>query len=359
LSDKLTLRTEESNPFRNLIVPMAMQHKGLMHSILCFSSAHLVAKFPQFKERQLYHKDKAINSLRTDRQISKIATGSLAEPIDDAVIAQVLVMCLETICKGDTRGEYRSHMEGARNLLALQQTKHPELARFFMEFFTYHDIANGLTSLDRRYLPLTENFQIPQFIVQRDAGVLLGVVDGLFGYISRITQLRDHIRARKAQNMDPIVDPQSLSWAVQIDIGVRNWTPVQKKGDENYIAAQLYRQCTWVYLYRTIQPSRPDPKIREAVNEGLEFLRQLPPDAATQSILLMPTFLLGCAAFDTDQRPDIKRAFGVIKRYSELGNIEPAKEVVEKVWQMMDRGDEASWDWETIIKNMGYDFLVT
>jgi hypothetical protein len=74
----------------------------------------------------------------------------------------------------------------------------------------------------------------------------------------------------------------------------------------------------------------------------------------------MPLFILGCAAFVPSQRPEISRRFQGLHEYSRLGNIVTAHEVVKKIWELMDQGDEEkSWDWEKIIKEMGYDFLVT
>lgn len=249
-------------------------------------------------------------------------------------------------------------MDAARHLLETQRSQNPEFKKFLYEFFMYHDVSNSLTALDRRPLLLTEDFVLPSF-VQPGAGILLGVLDGLFGYMSKITLLRDKIRERKGQGIEPTVDYQSLSEAVAIDWGIRSWEPAQPKGSRNFVAAQLYRQCTWVYLYRTIQPSKPNEKIATAVDGGLEYLRQLPAGDATQSILLMPLFLLGCAAFDPEQRPEIRDAFDGLIAYSNLGNIKPAREIVEKVWEKMDAGDESSWDWETIIQEMEYDLLIT
>jgi len=188
---------------------------------------------------------------------------------------------------------------------------------------------------------------------------LLGVVDGLFVYLSKIRQLRDKIRSRKAENMKPLVDYELLSNAQAIDAGLRTWVCVQPQNTPRYMASMLYRQCTWLYLHRTILPSSPSPNLRAAVDEGLIFLKALPTDSSTQSIVLMPLFLLGCAAFEEYQRPAIRDAFAGLQAYSNLGNIKYAKAVVEKVWEMMDAGDEESWDWETIQQKQGWDFLVT
>lgn len=354
----LTLINDDSNPFKEILLPMATQNRGLMHSLMCLSGSHLSSRDPQpvFKERRHYHFDCAVSNLRT--HITGYATNPSREMIDDPTVASTLALCLNSICEGETKGEYRPHMDAARHLLETQRSQNPEFRKFLYEFFMYHDVSNALTALDRRPLLLTEDFVLPTF-VQPGAGILLGVLDGLFGYMSKITLLRDKIRERKGQGIEPTVDYQSLSDAVAIDWGIRSWEPAQREGSPSFIAAQLYRQCTWVYLYRTIQPSKPSEKIASAVDGGLEYLRQLPADAGTQAILLMPLFLLGCAAFAPEQRPEIRDAFDGLIAYSNLGNIRPAREIVEKVWEKMDAGDESSWDWETIIQDMEYDLLIT
>jgi hypothetical protein len=187
----------------------------------------------------------------------------------------------------------------------------------------------------------------------------LGVVDGLFIFLSRIRQLRDKIRERKQMGIAPLVDYQILSEASTIDQAIRSWNYVGEESTPRYVATLLYRQTTWLYLHRTILPSVPSDNLKEAVDQGLEYLNVLPKDAATQSILLMPLFLMGCAAFEQYQRPPITEAFNGLEEYSNLGNIPYARTVVEKVWEMMDAGDENSWDWEQIIKNEGWDFLIT
>jgi hypothetical protein len=70
-------------------------------------------------------------------------------------------------------------------------------------------------------------------------------------------------------------------------------------------------------------------------------------------------FLIGCAAFEEEQRVEIDRAFTGLIACTGLGNIGFAKEVVDEVWSRMDKGDTDSWDWEKIIHARGWDFLAT
>ncbi|PUU72698.1 fungal-specific transcription factor domain-domain-containing protein [Tuber borchii] len=354
----LTLFNDNTNPFQEMLLPLALQNRGLMHSLLCLSGSHLSNTDPTYSMAQHHHFGMAMQFLRND----PVLTGQIAIA-GDPTIATTLILCLNSICKGDTEGEYRPHLDAARHMLSSATSaegRSNTFSNFLYEFFMYHDVINSVTTLDRRPILLMENYTLPAFIIQPEAGALLGVLDGLFGYLSKITLLRDQIRTRKANGEHPSVDYEVLSQAVAIDSEIREWVPAQVPESHRYIAAQLYRQSTWVYLYRTIMPSTANPKIQLAVEEGLQYLRHLPENSGTQSILLMPLFILGCAAFDPSQRPEISRRFQGLHEYSRLGNIVTAHEVVKKIWELMDQKDEEkSWDWEKIIKEMGYDFLVT
>jgi hypothetical protein len=73
----------------------------------------------------------------------------------------------------------------------------------------------------------------------------------------------------------------------------------------------------------------------------------------------LPLFLIGCAAFEKEQRVEVDRAFSGLMACTGLGNISSAKEVVHRVWELMDDGDGESWDWEKIIHSKGWDFIAT
>ncbi|KAJ5095584.1 hypothetical protein NUU61_004940 [Penicillium alfredii] len=330
----LTLINDDSNPFKEILLPMATQHRGLMHSLMCLSGSHLsgLDPEPQLKERKYFHFHRAIQDLKDNINASS-SQGAEQEQqllVEDPIIASTIALSLNTICEGETNGEYRPHMDAARYLLVSQQPRNEKFRQFIVEFFQYHD-----------------------------AGMFLGVFDGLFNYISEVTQLRDRIRQRFNEGYEPAVDYQTLSEAVSIDTAIRTWETSHEPDTPNWCLAQLYRQSTWAYLYRTIRPSRPSDKISQVVDDGLAYLDQLPQDAGAYSIVLMPLFLLGCSAFVPEQRERIQKGFDSLKAYSNLRNIEPAFQVVARVWEIMDTKIEDSWDWEKIIRDMNMDFLIT
>ncbi|KAF2229242.1 hypothetical protein EV356DRAFT_521580 [Viridothelium virens] len=369
VSRVLTVLNDDGNPFRTILLPMALRHAGLMHSVLCLAGSHLVERHPgnyDYVERQAHHFGQACRKLRMDEAMAANMAGESDMIIEDPVIASTVVLCLDTVVNGDLHGQYRYHMDSAEAIINRQRKDPRHMSRnvdfqmFLHEFFNYHNIANSITNYQRRNVFMSEDFELPQFMIQPEAGALLGVMDGLFGILSRIRKIRDSVRQRKHAGYLPLVDYELLSDAQQIDVALRQWRCVHEKGTARHVASMLYRQTTWIYLRRTVLADQPpDQKVHEAVHDGLMYLRQLPGDDSTQSILLMPLFLLGCSAYKTEYRPEISEAFDRLQAYSEFGNIKYARQIVLRIWEMMDGGDEDVWDWETIISNMGWDFLIT
>jgi hypothetical protein len=238
---------------------------------------------------------------------------------------------------------------------------------FIEEYFQYHIGLDDLISLPPgRNLSLgaiDDDWSLPN-VIQPEAVRLLGVQDGLFFYMSKITSIRNTIRNNMEMGIDPVVDYTSLFRAAEIDAGIREWRPSWPPGDSRDLAGLLYKQMMWVYLWRTIYPPKtttwqPEYKITEVVNEGLQLLKLFPPKDPVQTLLLAPTFIIGCAAFDPAQRPQIRESIANIKAYTHLKNADRCLEVLQEVWRYMDDKDERSWDWQGVAHGMGMDFLPT
>lgn len=370
---KVLSLTDHANPFLDMIVPMAFKHVGLMHSLLYLSGTCLVAQAPapnwEWEERQQHHSSRAIQLLHEDIGKSNADEHGNWEPISDPTIAQTLILCLQTVCAGDTEGRYRLHLDAMKTMLtrSSRQLPNEDLRLFILEFLLYHDYSSAITSgddpIDSRSSFLMSGFQLPEYMIQPQAGALLGVMDGLFGYISRIRKLRDDIRLLRRQGNThwwesrPIVDE-----CFAIDGALRGWECVHAPESPRWLASLLYRQCTWIYLQRTVKPSEPSEVLKVAVDQGLAYMRALQDigEGSMESIMLMPLFLLGAAAFDPGQRPEIDAAFQRLQDWSQFGNIRHAREIVAQIWGMMDEGrEEETWDWETIIEGRGWKFLVT
>jgi len=356
----LSLHGDQStNPFTRILLPMALQHEGLMHSVLCLSASHMYSVNPsqEYEDRQAHHRGKALQLLKQDLERQKAGEGGVMI-FEDCNVAQILLHLLHSICDGNTSGEYRMHMVAAKQIAMTQKSSNPEFQSLFDEFFYYHWIASQITSLDGNEVPMMENFSLP-FEINPETAALIGVSDGLFGFISKISNLRRRLRTRIDEKTEPTMDYEALLAAHAIDSGLRTWVCPQTPGTPRYTISMLYRQATWVYLYRTTKVSRPHPYIKNAVDDGIRYINELPAEGWIQSNVLLPLFLIGCAAFEEQQRAEVNRAFTGLIACTGLGNIGFAKEVVDDIWKLMDAGDEESWDWEKIINAKGWDFLAT
>ncbi|KAF1361898.1 hypothetical protein EJ07DRAFT_164369 [Lizonia empirigonia] len=356
----LTLHGDKAtNPFTKILLPMALQHEGLMHSVLCLSASHMYSINPsqEYEDRQAFHRGKALQLLKHDLERQKAGEGGVMI-YEDSNVAQILLHLLHSICDGNTSGEYRMHMVAAKQIAMSQKSANPEFQSLFDEFFYYHWIASQITSMDGTDVPMMDDFNLPFKINPETAG-LIGVSDGLFGFISKISNLRRRLRSRIDSKLEPTMDYEALLAAHAIDSGLRGWVCPQTPGTPRYTISMLYRQATWVYLYRTTKSSDPHPYIKSAVDDGIRYINELPAEGWIQSNVLLPLFLIGCAAFEEQQRIEINRAFAGLIACTGLGNIGFAKEVVDDVWKLMDAGDQESWDWEKIINQKGWDFLAT
>ncbi|KAK7723532.1 hypothetical protein SLS63_008826 [Diaporthe eres] len=274
LSTVLTVEGEHKNAFKDLLIPIATKHRGLMHSILALSSKHLDFETPYgakilgdnpntsldaLQQRSDYHHEKAMekfyedlarSSLNSDRDDTEYST------ILSARYGQMLCLLLEALAEGNPRGEHRVHLGGYQRLIQHSPPEDPAFLSFIMEFFQYHIFADELVRYPDMHTPrLASEDWTPSVSIHPPR--LLGVADGLFNYLCQITSLRNTIRANMAAGVDPAVDYTGLYRAAEIDAAIRDWTPSWPPGDSRDRVGLLYKQMMWVYLFRTIYPPSP------------------------------------------------------------------------------------------------------
>jgi hypothetical protein len=374
LSIIFTLEREHDSAFRNILLPLAQQHSGLMHSILALSSKHIDYKssygrqvlrehpsvdIETLEQRSQFHQEEALKELVSQRSDTKIAP---------ATYAQMICLILETLNDPAPNGHHRLHLKHYKKLIQENPPEEGEPMKFIHEFFQYHIHADDLIYFpqgkDVDYVSTLHDWNLPNTVLQPSAVRLLGVFDGLFMYMSRITNIRNKIRQNMDLHIDPVVDYRALYAAAEIDAGIREWTPAWPKGDPRDAAGMLYRQMMWIYLWRTMYPPQTTnwklhSHITKAVEDGIKLLEGFNPRDPSQTLILAPAFVIGCAAFEKEQREPIRKAIQTVKSYMEYKNSDTALEVLEEVWRLMDAKDERSWDWQAIAHRMGMDFLAT
>ena len=367
LSQSLCLCDGKKSPFDTIIIPMALNDLGLMHAILCLSGFQLASGAAKAQisesrrdsviERRHFHLERALQLLR--EKLNNIAqTKDAPYRADDATLATIAMLCMRTVVAGEYNGEHEVHLNaGYRSLADDSSPTNGDFREFITEFFAYHDISCSITSSAHQCAFVDDKFRLPSF-VPPDAGSYLGVIDGLFVSISKITNLRERIRRRRRMRIEPAVDSHSLHTAQVIDAGLQDCTTCPQDDTPRSLIRQLYRQCTWIYLYRTIYHRKPNDSLTQGVDNGLSLLRRVRDEESIHPVLLMPVFLLGCAAFERRHRMEINSTLISLETRRGSGNIKHVRTVVQEVWRMMDIEDQDAWDWETLMENMELNFLI-
>lgn len=289
-----TLQKDAGNPSKEILLPMALGHEGLMHSLLALSATNLATMDSdrEVVERKYHHLQCSISMLRTDENIEAQIQGTPETSIDNAYAAQILILCLQTTCEGDTTGQYRYHLDAARYILQRQRSSNQAFQHFLHEFFIYYEMSNHITCIDRPISGSTA-FRLSEHMQPEALGRIFGVVDSVFAAISEIRALRHEIRIRRARGRRSSLDPPLLWTAEGIDAGLRQWDlQAGEQSAEHLFVRRLYHICAKIYLFRTTYPSQGSKVFHALVDSGLDLIRSLPSESATLSVMLMPLFLL-------------------------------------------------------------------
>jgi hypothetical protein len=68
-----------------------------------------------------------------------------------------------------------------------------------------------------------------------------------------------------------------------------------------------------------------------AVKDGIALLKSFPPKNPVQTLLLAPTFIIGCGAVGPKQRGSVRSSIYTIKEYTGLKNTDLALKILEQL----------------------------
>lgn len=108
------------------------------------------------------------------------------------------------------------------------------------------------------------------------------------------------------------------------------------------------------------RPTQEDKRVVVAANEALDILESFQPNDPAQTLLLMPSLIIGTVCIEPSQRNRIRSAIAAIRGYSGIRSCDRVSELLEEIWRRMEDGDwHAVWDWQGTARDMGLDFLCT
>ncbi|CAK7225726.1 hypothetical protein SBRCBS47491_005987 [Sporothrix bragantina] len=267
LSAVFTVEGEHNNAFRDMLVPVATGHQGMMHSLLSLASKHLDYETPygqkvlhrnakvtidSLHHRGSFHNNEAVKMLRESMY------GDSTDDLDSsnllaAQYGQMLCLVLEALAEGDNNSTHRVHYEAFLYLIKNKPPQDDAFRAFIAEIFYYHILADDLVHYpDATTKRLATEKWTPVSPIHRPR--LIGVADGMFTYLCQITTIRNHVRQRIQNGLESWVDYGSLYWASEIESQIHEWAPEWPPGDSRWRVTLLYKQIAWLHLKTTICP---------------------------------------------------------------------------------------------------------
>lgn len=370
MSHLLTTFPCQSNPFNQVVVPMALGDQTIMNTLLCLAGSHLLKVQPTVLDAELVSERRRLHEYATRTQALRVedlrrsAAGS--RPLysvqhQESVLATALLLCLFEICEGTGDDNWKNHLETAReiiNMASVSPNTSPASGRttdinpFLLEFFLYHDSLATVTD------PSTQAMK-PQFrnlaeLPDQDIS-MVGVQDGLIDFIIQISALRAEADASKLQP-----DGNVICKAVQIWQDLANWRPKSAMTKERRLITEFYQWALFIWLYSIVYPDgKADAKVQNAVQIIATGMCEIKPGDGVMACLLFPLFVVGSAAITTKDRDAVLAHFRRLRAWSSLGNIDLTERVIRKMWDDHDEGLPRSWDWVKQLESHRISLLVT
>jgi hypothetical protein len=375
-SSVLNIYSEEHNPFDGYIIDAALANTGLMHSLLCLSASCLLAHQPipaqEIVHRHGHHFDQAVVTLR--KGVESYASETSTQNAD-CIVLQTILLAQEAIVTGESQGSYRCHLFATQKLLDSCGDLSADVQNLARQFLLYHNLANTISCLNPVNHPpiLSEQTQTVGPHNTFSDSCVDGILHGLLDPITRTRQVRDGVRFhRRTHNSRWFKDERLLSLAMEVETQLRTWQSRLPLNTPQYWTSLAYRQGAYVYLYRTIRPSAPSHELAQVVGEGLSYislaLRKVTKNATgvggwVCGVLLPPLFLLGCAAWDSIQRQAVVDNLEDLHTCNQRIGIIHARTILEEAWSRMDAAeqgaDDDAWDWESVMKDLDMDVLLS
>ena len=91
------------NPFRELLLPLAYDHAGLLHALLGLTASHMQVSHPSsstLKTEAIEHRLEAIRHL--NNMLSYQEMLSAGDASDDVALATILILVLHDVCRRPT-----------------------------------------------------------------------------------------------------------------------------------------------------------------------------------------------------------------------------------------------------------------
>ncbi|KAL4882968.1 fungal-specific transcription factor domain-containing protein [Aspergillus karnatakaensis] len=357
------------NPYRYLILPMALTSPGLYHATLAIAANTLRLSNPSYRLSALEHHHQALGYLRL------LLAKDVWDDVElDEMTGLVLMLCWFEI-SNQSSASWVTHLNGYQDLLRARQERstqsaHSEqLTSFFNRYFAFHYVlARTAFQIDQTV------FQLPDTLAPHDEDIIdpyMGFSHSLLLLINEIAEIAgSDSDSKRAKYLSEKLDSIRQTPPVESDSNTNSECVAIAEANRLGAVLLLHEVCSSpTVLKRHASTSLPtlDAESRNTcVQQILNLITEKRSIMMRTAVLpLWPLFLAGCCARDDEERVLVMQLFEELEGRRRFGNIAPAMEVVQMVWRQRDlaaqderkRQDKstisARFEWERAMTMMG------
>ncbi|GAA87491.1 hypothetical protein AKAW_05605 [Aspergillus luchuensis IFO 4308] len=360
----------QSNPYRYLILPMALSSDGIYHAALAISANTLRLSQVQYRVPALEHHHRALLYLQ-----SLLDQNSWSDREMDVILGLVLMLCWFEI-SDHSRSSWVTHLNGFQNVISARKQRYwkkssqhsQELLGFFDRYFVFH-LVLARTAF-RWDCPRTH-----PSLIALPPSPSSDIIDPYMGFSHALLLLINKVADLAWQERE--LDIQS-AYRLKHSLEVLRQTPPRAdidlhSGQECMVIAETNRLGALLLLHEICSSSTSMSSCQSFTSEEkLRYVRQILNVIQTHKsnmtrtavLPLWPLFLAGCCASDDRDRVVVLQIFQEWEAIRRFGNITPAREVVEMVWRRRDlnlneiandamSGETARFEWEHAMTMLG------
>ncbi|GKZ42508.1 hypothetical protein AbraIFM66951_001902 [Aspergillus brasiliensis] len=360
----------QSNPYRYLILPMALSSEGIYHAALAISANTLRLSNGRHRVPALEHHHRALHHLQ-----SLLDRGSWSDWEMDEILGLVLMLCWFEI-SDHSRSSWVTHLNGFHDVMSARKRRRrkplsqhsQELLGFFDRYFAFH-LVLARTAF-RWDGPRTDPC-LPALPTSPSSDI----IDPYMGFSHTLLLLIDKVTDLAWQEHELNINSV---YGLKHSLEVLRQTPPDgninlDSGQECMAIAEANRLGAMLLLCEICSSSKstsvcpsfsPEEKNRY-VHQILDLIQAHKSNMMRTAVLpLWPLFLAGCCVTGDDDRIVVLRIFQELEAIRRFGNITPAREVIEMVWRRRDlnqngfindamSGETARFEWEHAMTVLG------
>ncbi|KAL3462375.1 fungal-specific transcription factor domain-containing protein [Aspergillus heterothallicus] len=361
------------NPYRYLILPMAMSSTGLYHATLAIAANTLRLSNPSYRLPALEHHSRALGHLRY-----LLSQDEWTERELDEMIGLVLMLCWFEISDNSCPA-WTTHLNGYQDLLRTRQSRSPrsvhseQLGSFFNRYFAFHHV---LARTSFRLDSSSSMIQLPLVVSNNDNVIVndANVIDTYMGLSPSLLHLINQVAELAWSDPDSPTADDILRLENQLE-NLHQILPLESDFDdptECVAIAEANRLGALLLLHEISSSSKATSTLsQDRKNQCVQRILGLILDKRanmmrTAVLPLWPLFLAGCCAPSDAERVIVMQLFEELEGIRRFGNIAPAMEVVQMVWRQRDlaaqdgrksrkrkKTTQARFEWEHAMTMLG------